>query len=232
MAIAATNLAAAYNGTDATSYTTASVSPSGNALILVSIQTSGSPVSGDPAVTGNGITYTKVNDRTQGGQHQWLYRGMAASPSAGAITIDFGAETATSCAHSVNEFTGVDTSGTNGSGAIVQSAVNSAASGTSLTVTLAAFGDTTNNVAFGQHAHAANEATTLGTGFAQLSETTGNAPNSSFQVEWLTGQDTSVDASWTTSIANVGIAAEIKMAAAASGWGGLLSDQRNQLVQT
>ena len=50
------------------------------------------------------------------------------------------------------EFDGMDTSGTNGSGAIVQSATNKVTSANALTVTLSAFGSSNNRpVAFFNH---------------------------------------------------------------------------------
>ena len=214
MAISPTTLTAEYFATDATSFvTTASVAPAANALVTVSIDSSEAVApSTTPTVTGNGITYTLVNNRIQGGGHCFVFRGMAASPTNGQITVDFGAVTKTSCTIIVDQHTGVNTSGSNGSGAVVQSAVNSAASGTSLAITLAAFGDATNNVAFGLHVHAANEVTTLGTGFAELGEGRGTPPSRCSQTEWKTGEDTSVDASWVSSVANLGIALEIAIA--------------------
>lgn len=221
MAISGSNLAKEYFATDATSFTTtASITPSANALVLCYIDsTEGVAPSTTPTVSGNGLTWVLVNNRIQGGGHDFVFRAMGASPSSGQVTVDFGATTKTSCTVIVDQFTGVDTSGTNGSGAVVQSAVNSAATGTSLTVTLAAFGDSTNNVAYGGHAHAANEAVNVGTGFTELGEATGASPNRGTQTEWKIGEDTSVDASWTSSAANLGIALEIKAASAAVGGG-------------
>ncbi|MDX1409719.1 MAG: hypothetical protein R3330_16335 [Saprospiraceae bacterium] len=71
------------------------------------------------SVVGNGITFTQIHDidnvQLQGGQSVW--RGMDASPTTGQITVTHtGATLPTSCV--AVRFSGVDTSGSNGSGAI------------------------------------------------------------------------------------------------------------------
>jgi hypothetical protein len=110
--------------TDATSIATASISPTGDNLILAAVSsTTASGYPNVPTASGNGLTWVRVN-RNPGiygtNKRLTLFRAMGASPSSGAITFDFGGQTQTDFAWSVVEYPGVDTSGANGAGAIGQ----------------------------------------------------------------------------------------------------------------
>lgn len=228
MAISAANLTNGTSGAAGTSFTTASVAPTGNRLELLAVNaiTNSSTTPSTPTITGNGLTWvgvptTQPNYDASGTTDRatlFLFRSMGGSPSSGTITIDFSAVTISQCEWSLDEFDGVDTSGTDGSGAIVQNATNTGASGTTLSVTLSAFADATNNVAYGTFAIEVNEAFTVGSGFTSLANPRGssNSKNGSCLTEWKTGQDTGVDATWTTGGRSGGIAAEIKAASAAA----------------
>ena len=148
MAVSITNLISSFNDTAGTSFTTSSISPSANKLQVLSIDVrngvSTNPVT--PTVTGCNLTWEQINSTVfdnSGTSRRtlFLFRALGPSTSSGALTIDFGAVTHTNIVYSVDEFTGMDTSGTNGSGAIVQSAVNQDTSGAvaTITATLAAF---------------------------------------------------------------------------------------------
>src|SRR6266496_3037338 len=123
-----TNLTSGGSATAGTTRTTASITPTGNRLILIAINayvSAGSVNPPAPTVTGNGITYTQVDSNrdfdTAGTDRSTLFvfRGMAASPSAGTILIDFGTFSVNSVTWAVAQSdANVDTSGTNGSGAI------------------------------------------------------------------------------------------------------------------
>lgn len=212
--------------TNAASYATASVTPSSNALVLVATEQArntatactDNDVSG---ITGNGLTWVNINkqcfsDAGAPTHTVELWRSMGASPSTGAITISTGGSTQIHMAWAVIECTGVDTSGTNGSGAIVQSAINLTEPGTSLTVTLGAFGDA-GNATLGAFGVADNVAVTEGTGFTELAEqlVSDGGLDSGLQVQWRSTNDTNVDASW-SSIDAGGVAIEIKAAATAA----------------
>lgn len=125
MAVVGSNLTTNSSTTDGTSFATASITPTADALIMVAVVgTVGTGTTLTPtSVIGNGITYSAVTNgaNVAGARTGYLYSGMSASPTAGAITISMsGAVSWTSCLWSVTQFTGTDTSGTNGSGAIVQ----------------------------------------------------------------------------------------------------------------
>jgi hypothetical protein len=85
-----TALAGASNTTNLTVYTTASVTPTANRLVLVWVF--GRVAEPPPdSVTGNGITYSQVASSTDA-TSAWsasLWAGSSATPSAGAVTITF-----------------------------------------------------------------------------------------------------------------------------------------------
>ncbi|MEK7180385.1 MAG: hypothetical protein AAB706_02830, partial [Patescibacteria group bacterium] len=152
--LSAASLDAAGETTDATSFATASISPTANRLVLawVSNLRFGEGTAAAPTLTGAGMTWVQVAtvSHTQNPEYRvTLFRALNAAPGSGAVTISFGAETQNTCHWSIEEWSGVDTSGTDGSGAIVQSGTAQSASAASLTVTLAAFGSATNAVAAG-----------------------------------------------------------------------------------
>lgn len=199
------------NGVSASSHTTASITPSANALVLVFVCTTTS-TSNVPSLSGNGLTwvahYGPVNYSGDG--TQTVFRAMGASPSSGAVTISH--TVASNCRWIIVEFTGVNTSGTNGSGAIQQSTANSNYGGTSVTVTLGAFSSADNATCGGFWANR-NTTPTGGSGFAILGSQQAN--NRRLAHEYKLANDTTVDMSYSNSGNQHGWAAEIKVAAAA-----------------
>ena len=216
MAITQASLTGAANTVDASSFTTASITPTANRLVIAVIYNrSGiTDPAETPTLSGNGLTWVQITTTTAGNTRDrvTMFRAMGASPSSGAVTIDFAGNTQNACHHSIFEFAGIDTSGTNGSGAVVQSATNSGTA-TSLTVTLAAFGSTDNGATSGFE-HRANEATTPETNWTEIHDVTEINPNSNLETQWRADNDTTASASWTTLANCGGIAIEIKAAAA------------------
>lgn len=217
MALNAASLTSGEDATDATSFTTASVSPSDNALVLVAVLSRRQSATPDqPTLSGGGMAaWTHVAGSafsSSGTQRARLdvFRALEATPGTGTLTIDYAGVTHSKAAWSIVEFTDVDTSGSNGAGAIVQSGTDSGTA-TSSTVTLSAFGSA-NNAGYGAFAHNANEATTEGSGFTELHDVAGSAPASGLQSEWKVN-DASVDASWSTSSLYGAVAAEVKQSA-------------------
>lgn len=212
--------------TNGDTYNTDSVTPSSNALVLVaSVQTRNAVTActdNDVAnVTGNSLTYVNIarqcfSDAGTPTQTVELWRSMGVSPSTGAVTLVTSGVAQLNMAWAVIECTGADTSGTNGSGAIVQNAINLTEPGTSLTVTLGAFGSA-GNATLGVFGLADNLAITEGSGFTELAEqqVSDGGTDTTLQAQWRSDNDTSVDASW-TSIDAGGIAIEIKAAAASA----------------
>lgn len=203
-------------------YATASISPSANALVLAvfSYERNSTDIATiDPfSASGNGLTYVQVarqNYSAAGAPNGALvlFRAMGASPSAGAVTFTWEAGfNSNNGAWIIAECTGVDTSGTNGSGAVVQSDANLQEPGTGLTLSLAAFGSAS-NATFATFAIQNAAAITNEGGWTELAEeqVTEAGNNQTVQAQWINANDTSPSASW-ASIDAAGIAIEIKAA--------------------
>ena len=224
MAITATNIFTGSSGVNGP-YTTASFTPAVGKLYVMSVEgriSSGSVQPVCSSMTSSSLTWVQVPSFTDmdaaGADRQSVYsfRTMG-SGSSQTVSITFSGQTLQRACWTLDEFDGVDTSGTNGSGAIVQTAKvdDGGSSATSASVTLSAFADATNNVAYGIFGHQVQETQTVGSGFTALSN---QAPLgvTSLMTEWKTGQDTTVDASWATGGRSGGIAIEIKAASTAA----------------
>jgi len=135
------------------SASTASVSPAGDALVLVSVtvayDSSPSGWSGNNGnttrnvftITGNGLTYVRVGTIQYGDRRcTELFRAMGASPSSGSITLAAsnigGGSAVRDIAWVVQQFTGVVTTGSNGADAVGTLATNYTSGATSLGLTL------------------------------------------------------------------------------------------------
>lgn len=220
-AISATHILTAASASGLNSYTTASGSPGTNKLelLLVGSQVSSGTVN-TPTVTGAGLTWVQVATQISSDNFRraTLFRAMGTG-SAGALTIDLAGQTQVRAGWSWSEFDGVDTTGTNGSGAIVQSATTlwntSDGAKTSITVTLGAFSDV-NNATYGAIRFNTNSGgvLTVGSGFTEL----GNAiSNVRYESMYQLANDTTVDWSYPSeSTFTQAIAVEIKVASAAS----------------
>jgi hypothetical protein len=147
-----------------------------------------------------------------------LFRAMGASPSTGALTITYAGQTLTTAQWILDEATGVNTSGANGAGAIVQAAPNKdeTFSQTVLTVTLGAFADAANGT-YGCFVNDAPITPSVGAGFTLADTDTGSLLGAG--TEWKTTNDTTVDMTDgdAASAAMGGIAIEIAVAAAGGG---------------
>ena len=201
----------------ATSYATTSHTPAANKLQLASVNSRhASATPNQPTLSGNGLTWVAVAsvvyDDTGSQKRVTLFRAMGASPSAGALTADFAGQSQSDCTITIDEATGMDTTGTNGSGAIVQSVTNSdkTGSGTSLSATLAAFGSGRNGT-YGVCAIGNVGTFTPGSGFSTVSSVA-TASNITLATEYKTTNDTGVDFSFSVGGELGIIAVEIKCA--------------------
>ncbi len=212
MAVSATNLTHGEGGTGFTSKATASISPSAGKLYLISITSKkAGQTTNVPTVTGCSLTWVQVNtvNTTVGqGCRTTVVRAMG-TPTTGTLTIDWAGQSQDRAAWSVDEFSGVVTTGSNGADAVVQSNTNQGSGVTSLTVTLSTFGSS-GNAAFGTISAIGPPAWTVGSGFTELANQ--GTAESGIEVEFKNSQDTSVD--WTfTSCDPVAVAIEIKAGA-------------------
>ena len=210
-----TNMAANSSTTDATTYTTLSITPKANTLILLSFESrTATPPATNPTVTGCNLTWVEINNISNptGNRRITVFRALGNAPTTGTVTIDCGGQTQTAAVLDITEVSGTDISGTDGSGAIVQSATLLGPSATGTTITLAAF-SSVNNVAFGAIMHVVNENTNPGSGFTEISDQGhSDAGGSSRLLTEYKINDTTVDASWATSSGNLSVALEIKNA--------------------
>lgn len=147
------------NGTGVTSILLPSWTPGSNELVLVSVAISGDKTA---TITGNGLTFVLISSLNQGGTNGItisVYRALGASPSTGQITVNQGTTSAI-CA-SATRWSGVDTSGTDGSGAIED---NDTASGSDSSPTVTTTPISANTVVWGAFAHEAADFT-VGSGY-------------------------------------------------------------------
>lgn len=226
MAVAVTNILGGTDEDGNSSSTTASFTPSANKLqfLTVGSRTGITADPNQPTVTGDGLTWVVVNsvvyDTTSASRRrQTVFRALGASPSTGSLTIDFGGQNQTDVVWILDEASGMDTTGTNGSGAVVQSVTNKDETGTatSLTVTLAAFGSA-DNATYGSFGWDGSTSTgTQGSGFTLLKTQNDTGTDISSLTEFKNTNDTSVDATFSPAVGVVGgIAIEIKAATVAS----------------
>ena len=214
-AISATDLTAGGVSGNPKSATTQSISPGANQLILAWVASTATPNPGYPALSGNGLTWVGVS--TAVGNRISLFRAMGASPTAGPVTIDFGSSTQKSIAWSIVGFSGVDTSGTNGSGAVRQpaSAFNAAAGPSGLTITLVSAIGSGNATAGGfQNDGAPAASISSGAGYTAFSEVYLSGPLSDLRTEWRADGNRVVDAVQSGSFPMAGTAVEIRAAGA------------------
>lgn len=217
MAVVGSNLTNG-TGSSASSFNTASITPGANNLILLTVVSGDISTPNVPTATGNSLTWVQVNTQGygsgSGARVVTVLRAMGASPTNGVVTISFAGQSQAECRWSVDQFTGTDVSGTNGSGAIVQSQVNSATA-SSLTVTLSALGNA-NNASFGAFGGDGENGAAKGTNYTLLA-TNGNGANLLHMLtEYRAPGDTTPNWSPGASSITAGIGIEIKAASTGS----------------
>lgn len=215
MAIEITGLTQGQDGTDDPDAVVDSATYTAGRLYLLTLCSRADAVqptiSSISAPTGSGITWTIIGaannfDASGSRRTMFLYRGVPSSTVTSDFTITWGA-TQTAKTWAVDEVTGMDTTGTQGSGAIVQQVPGSGAGVTSLSITLAAF-TSANNATYGAFGNSGEGALSAGSGFTRIGnqQLSGEA---GLGTEYLIGNDTSVDMSNGTMDIG-GIAIEIK----------------------
>lgn len=221
------NLTAGVDTTDDSDSTTASITPSVNKLVVLSVESKtevgGGTDPNQPTATGCNLTWVAIDsivtDPTSLSRRRITQlRGMGSSPTTGAITIDFGGQTQITKAWSVDQMTNMDTSGTNGSGAIVQSVTmnqtDEEGTTTSPSLTLAAISNTNNAVFAMSGQGSGSVAVTAGQGFTLLGNATDSGENNiEVNTEYRSDNYTNVNFWWSPADSGGGIIAiEIKAA--------------------
>lgn len=203
IAIGVTPLTASAAAASAQSWSTASVTPTSQRLVLLCVSWAASTAAvANPiaSVTGCGLTWVLVFGQTYGAatgtsnaRHRMeVWRALGTAPTAGAITVTHAtSQPGIGRCWSVFELFSTDLSGTNGSGAIRQTASNRATAGTTLTATLGAFGSASNaTVGFG----GGGNVMSVGTGFTAITaQRSTSTPDVSLITEWFLGIDTTVN---------------------------------------
>lgn len=169
-------LADSSTSTDATSFLSSTINPAPNAAIYAACLSSKAVVSVmAPTASGCGLTWVEVATQViSTNKRLTLFRAMGASPTPGAVTFDHGVDTQVGFAYSILECVGVDTSGTHGSGATVQSKSATALSATTINVTLDSPLGSPNNAMLVFSAKSNNAAITADVDFSQRSSQTGS----------------------------------------------------------
>lgn len=204
-------------GATATSFVTASHTPSNDVLYILSVYATNS-ISANitPTAThAGGLTWVQVGHQNQGAFSCTVFRALKSSGlSAGTTTIDFGGNTQNICGWSIDSYTNVSLAGTDGSGAI---AATGGAAGTTnnFSAGLAA-PQYVSNVSALSVGHVVNEAVTVGSGYTALGS--GTAAALGFKSEWRIPHSTTVNATWATSAVCAGVSYEIRTKNAVGGF--------------
>jgi hypothetical protein len=228
--LAATLLTSSYDNVDRTSYTTASISPAANSLLLLFVTDSIAVSSTAPesVPTGLSLTWERIGTRAWGAtpasqrSGAWIAQ-CGASPGSGTVTLtenDRGSgTTSVGTAWAIIQITGhhvaqpVRQVQYPGTGTTTN---QSGPSGTSHTITMLDAADGSSR-AFSYFAHAANEATTFRTNWSELSDDAGGTVNLGSESQWRSDEfEATASASWSTSVRYMGFAVEIAEANAAN----------------
>lgn len=211
--VAIAHMTSLYDGVDATSFVTASITPGAEKWLVADIWSrDDAGTIAAPVVSGFSLTW--VTEHTKIGvnpaqQVSRFYAWTGGGPGSGSITFDFSPATHDAAAWIVYQITGADTTDP-----FVQSVSVEQAGGTSISVTLAAFGSSDNRPLICA-AHRADEVSTQKTDYAEIGDVRGAAPLEGFAAAWLeNAADTTPSYSWATSASDpqFAIASEIKAA--------------------
>lgn len=212
--IGISKLTSALPATSATSHTTASVSLTAGRVYIVLVYGNAVGVP-QPTLTGASQTWDLIRSdhhTTSYDRRLTSFRCKPLADASGTLLISWGV-TSTTAGWAVLEVTNMDTSGTNGAGAIGDSDVSSDTSGTTGSVpALTLTNSSSVNLAF--WCHKKDEAITPEGGWTELADHTQPSTHS-FEAEWQVN-DTTATASWTTAAQYSGQAIEIIAGAASS----------------
>jgi hypothetical protein len=214
--VTASHLLTDFSTTDGTVFTTVSVTPTASNLQLLFIAVSTSSTAPTSlTVTGAGLTW--VQHQVTGGSTQrnlFMFRALGASPSAGALTITSGV-TLTGCSWSLTQFTGMDATGTNGSGALVsgQTAEDHLSGGdnTTMNVSLASAPNSANATFAGIHINS-NSVITSGVNWQDQGAVAHTSPAGYTLTAFGRPPQQVFDTSWAAGSNTWGIVTEIKAA--------------------
>lgn len=186
--------------------TTGSFTPTAGALGLLWIVQSGTNPTGPTSFSGPFASSWTLFGTAFSVSTLWfgMFRAMAAAPGTGQLTVNFNAGEATTGINLIaTQYVGVNQSGTNGSGAVLQPTRNSGTAITTIPIALASILSHPNNYCAYGLQHNANEDATpaAGGGFTRRgSPCFHNGPNMSLMVADKQNDNTD-DPTWVTSAA-------------------------------
>ena len=211
---------AAYSGSDVSS---ASISPTGNRLLLAIVVSrfDGAPGDNIWSVAGDGLTWVRVEEvQFASNRSVGVFRAMGTSPSSGAVTFTEGGSAAPvgTVAYSIIEFSGIDTSGTNGSGAVGTPAIGSTDFATSLGITITGT-PATGDITFATFGTEDDTSGLTSDALWGTIETVGPSSDVLLRNDYDTGQDLSPTWTWTNdkSAGIIGFIIKVGAAAGTSG---------------
>ena len=218
MAITAAHKDHGVDITASSPFSTNSIAFANNKLYLVAVYGAFDDLA-VTGITGGSLTWVNIPGGTTAEfspspQGISLWRGLVTSGAGtGALSISV-SPASSEMFWTVDEFTGIDTGGSNGSAAIVQSTVGFSDSATSFSNTLSAFGSSS-NAAYGYSGHQNGNATTPDTsngGYTELCDFASPGTDARLMSQWNIGSDTSVTSSWSGAVPCISGAVEIKEA--------------------
>lgn len=164
-------------GASTSSQATASISPTANALILVSVASNLGSSTNTPTLTGAGMTWVEIRNQSvdSGKKRITVFRGLSGAPGSGALTIDFAGQAQDRVFWSISKFTGVKTTGTSGADAIIQSLgafVSNGGNTTGITVDLATPTNSA-NATYGAFTSDSTPGVSAGSGFSIITNSSG-----------------------------------------------------------
>lgn len=207
-------IAAVFDDVDRSTYTTPSVSPSDNALQVITIFSRDSDtVPPDiPVVAGFNTLITVVVSTNR---RVTKLRRLETTATSGTLDITFATDPQDWIIYQMSEYPNVDIGGSNGASAVLQSTSQAVSVTTSCTATLDAFGHA-NNATIGAIGVTSVKTQTQGTGFTLISQDDTVIDGHTLAVEWRDDNDTTVDFSWTGNAGATCIAAELVRSTAAA----------------
>lgn len=210
MTLAVAHLVSFHSATSSTTAVTTSFTPTANRLVIAGVfSADGDGSAPTPTASGNSLTWVEIGTQAYFGTtaRVTLFRALGASPTAGAFTATYGDTQDLGRTIIIAEVYSVDTGGTNGSAAVVQSDIN-AGSGTAMSAALAAFGSANNGViAFWGGASLTTTLSPEG-GYTEVAESNG------CMMSFLASNDTTPTATQSTNDQWAVVAIEVKEAAA------------------